>query len=114
MSDAVPMTDAADLPDRTTGPGEPFKYGGFEDRAAEEKKRAFVPYAQDLYIAECTDIKMSKGKAYMSDEEVDQIQVTLNLLQTIEGQAPHNIDGELCEKTFMNIWLNPDAVAYNK
>lgn len=109
------MVDTTTRPTSTT-PLEDMKPFNFAmgDKAAEEKKRAWIPFQKDMYVAELTDIRMSKGKAYMSEEEIDQVEVTLNLLKTIEGGAVMNADGEPVEKTFVRLWFSPEAVGYNK
>lgn len=102
-----PVTD--ELEDLKT-----FKFG-FGSKAEEEKKRAYVPYAADFYVAECVGVEFVKGTNYRTGEEEDQIEVNFKLLRTIEGNPVLDMNGEVPKSTFFKIkWLNPDAVFYNK
>ncbi len=60
------------------------------------------------------DIVMKQRKAYMSEDMEDVFEVNLNLLRTVEGDAPHLANGEVAKRTYHKLWLNPNSVAYNR
>lgn len=101
-----------DLPDKEqeTMPWD-FSMGTMDE---ETKKRAWIPFAADTYVARCENMVMIMKKGYMTDVLEPQIEMQFKLLKTVEGDEIKNADGQPAKNDLVTIWCSPFAVALNR
>lgn len=71
-------------------------------------------FAEDLYIAEIIDIQKIQQKKFKSEELEDKLEVTFNLLRTVEGHPVLYSNGEAADRTKLKCWFRAESTGYNK
>ncbi len=90
-----------------------FKMGTLAEEQA--KQSEYIPLKENLYILEVFNAEMVKGKAYQDPStEVDQIKITFKAVKPADGSPLQDMNGDYPAKNLLSIWLNPDAVGFNK
>jgi len=88
-----------------------FFFGTEEE---ERKKSAYPVFADNIYIAELTDIKMVQRPGYQTEELETQIEANFRLLKDSDGGEVVYDDGTFADRTFFKAWFGVNRTGYNK
>jgi len=80
-----------------------------------DKMPKWVPLKENLYELEVVDVERTfEVTPYSKGEKEEQVKLSCKAKRCLDGSPVLNIDGEVPTSDLVNVWLNPNAVGYNK
>jgi len=107
-----------DLPDMTeaerNGGEIPWNLPDIGTAEEETKKRAWIPYAPNIYLVGCEDVKMVLREGYMTKEKEPQLEWKFQVVKTLDGSPVQNNEGKPLKTASFTLWSSPFAMATSK
>jgi hypothetical protein len=88
---------------------------------AKEIAAGYPIFAENLYDVQVFDVKVVEVNETVwngshptkTDKMVDQVEVTLKLLKTVDGNLPTLVDGKETDKDLIKFWFDPLKLGFN-